>query len=453
MVRVALVVLDTLRKDAFDEHFTWLPGRRFENAWAPSHWTVPVHASMFTGRYPSELGVHANAETLDCPEPVVAEQLSAVGYDTAAFSSNGNISDYFDFDRGFDTFEENWRAEGWRDELKLKDSGDVFDWKRFNANTSHTGWRRRIVGTWRSIAGEYNTGLSLRHGLRRKLRGPGSPTFDDRYSDFGATEALDFVRARQPGADDFLFVNLMEAHNPYDAPPEYQTVEPVRIDGLRAAHQGPDDDPEHVKAAYDDCVRYLSDMYREIFAELESDYDWVISVSDHGELLGEHDRWEHLCGLYPELVHVPLVISGPSVDDGTSDRLVSLLDIHATILARADLPGSGRGHDLLTTTDEQPWLTEYHGLSRLHTDSLEDDLLNELAYLDRQLDGLVAPRDYYGFETATGEFEESGTTNITDPRACLKSLREEVGRREPAAQSYDDMNAETEQRLRDLGYM
>lgn len=54
---IALIVLDTLRKDSFDEHFDWLPGRRFENAWAPSHWTVPVHASLFTGHYPSEVGV------------------------------------------------------------------------------------------------------------------------------------------------------------------------------------------------------------------------------------------------------------------------------------------------------------------------------------------------------------------------------------------------------------
>jgi len=46
---IALVVLDTLRKDSFDEHFDWLEGVRYDNAWSTSHWTHPAHGSLFTG--------------------------------------------------------------------------------------------------------------------------------------------------------------------------------------------------------------------------------------------------------------------------------------------------------------------------------------------------------------------------------------------------------------------
>lgn len=53
---VALVVLDTLRKDTFDRHFKWLPGVNFEDAYAPADFTTPVDGSMFTGLYPSEHG-------------------------------------------------------------------------------------------------------------------------------------------------------------------------------------------------------------------------------------------------------------------------------------------------------------------------------------------------------------------------------------------------------------
>lgn len=72
-MNVAVVVLDTLRKDAFDRHFEWLPGLQFDNAWSSSHWTVPAHGSMFTGKYPSETGVHAKNVLLDCEQPVLAE--------------------------------------------------------------------------------------------------------------------------------------------------------------------------------------------------------------------------------------------------------------------------------------------------------------------------------------------------------------------------------------------
>ena len=108
-MNVALVVLDTLRFDAFHEQFDWLPGIRFTNAWATSHWTVPVHASLFAGKYPSELGVHVDNQALDCPEPVIAEQLSETDYTTRAFASNIILARPFGFDRGFDEYAGTWK--------------------------------------------------------------------------------------------------------------------------------------------------------------------------------------------------------------------------------------------------------------------------------------------------------------------------------------------------------
>lgn len=84
MTNIALVVLDTLRYDSFEDYFDWLPGTRFDNAWSTSHWTVPVHASLFTGKYASEVGIYAGAQTFDCEEPLLAERLSKAGYMTRA---------------------------------------------------------------------------------------------------------------------------------------------------------------------------------------------------------------------------------------------------------------------------------------------------------------------------------------------------------------------------------
>jgi arylsulfatase A-like enzyme len=70
-MNVVLVVSDPLRYDAFETHFDWLPGLRFENAWASGNRTVPVYASLFTGRYPSEIDVHAGHTMLDRPDPTL----------------------------------------------------------------------------------------------------------------------------------------------------------------------------------------------------------------------------------------------------------------------------------------------------------------------------------------------------------------------------------------------
>jgi len=48
------------------------------------------------------------------------------------------------------------------------------------------------------------------------------------------------------------------------------------------------DDPELVSDGYDSTVQYLGDTYQEIFSALEEDFDYTITVSDHGELLSEY---------------------------------------------------------------------------------------------------------------------------------------------------------------------
>lgn len=99
MTNVALIVLDTLRKDRFDRYFDWLPGVRFERAYSTANWTVPAHASLFTGLHPSETGVHAKNVYLDVPEPVLAERLANVDYTTRAISANVHATGHFDFER------------------------------------------------------------------------------------------------------------------------------------------------------------------------------------------------------------------------------------------------------------------------------------------------------------------------------------------------------------------
>jgi arylsulfatase len=391
---VALVVLDTLRKDAFDEQFDWLPGRRYENAWAPSHWTTPVHASLLCGRYASELGVHAKHQSLDCPEETLGERLRAAGYTTRAFSCNVNVSSAFGFDRGFDEFAGSWRLRELRE--------DVFDWESFIAASTDEGPTRYLRALQECIAGDCATVPSLKRGARIKLRDLGFAT----HEDDGGQEAVDYVRSTDFGDEEFLFVNLMEAHAPYTPPESYRTTDVENLqaftttNGLLDTVRGGVDDPESLRQAYDDSVRYLSAVYRDMFAELKSSFDIVLTLSDHGECFGEYGAWKHAYGVFPALTHVPLVVSGTDTDgeryEGTTDRLTSLLDVHATVLDAAGVDVESDGRPLEHTPADRV-ATEYHGLYHRNRAKVESEGYDPSPY-DRDLFGAVVGRDY-GFET------------------------------------------------------
>lgn len=439
-MNVALVVLDTLRKDAFDEHFEWLPGRRFESAWATSNWTAPVHASLFTGRYASEVGVHAKANELDCEEPVLAERLTAAGYTTRAFSANPNVSKRFEFDRGFDTFAGSWT-------VRFFDRDDVFDWEEFVSETKGEGPLRYLKGLRRCVTEDVNTLASLRQGFDLKFR-PGH--LGEAVPDDGALTALERIRETDYGTDEFLFVNLMEAHGPYKPPEDYRTVEEDKPPATAALADDVEVDEPAVRQAYDDAVTYLSAIYREIFEELRCTFDYVITISDHGEMLGEHGLWDHQYGLYPELTHVPLVISGGDLA-GTTSAPVSLLDVHRTVLDLASVEAPSRGDSLLDEPGRS-CLTEYHGLTRWLLDSFgpDEDLERIRESYDTELHGVAIPPSYYGFETANGWIEDG----IADgaPRERLSGLREDLDSRdlEPNQQ---DLSDRAKARLADLGYV
>jgi hypothetical protein len=118
---VVIVVLDTVRADhvsAYGYAKRTTPnlealareGTLFLDASAPSTWSLPSHASLFTGLYPSGHGAHAEHRFLDREAPTLGDVLSEAGYDTRCFTANAWISDGLGLTRGFA-----WCDEAWRD--------------------------------------------------------------------------------------------------------------------------------------------------------------------------------------------------------------------------------------------------------------------------------------------------------------------------------------------------
>lgn len=450
MTRIALVVLDTLRKDAFDRHFGWLPGTRFENAWSPSHWTIPVHASLLTGRYPSEHAVHARSRRLDS-EQVLTERLSTTGYGTHAFVSNGNLSPTFRFDRGFDTFDTSTRARTLQ--------GERPDWEAVFEGGIHAGRGGRAV--WDCLTGEYATGPSLREGVAAAVRERSERVACALslapHLDSGAREAVEYVRNLSLADNEFVFINLMETHAPLErVPNEYRTepeYEPPADLGLRQTLHGADGD--RLRQAYDDATAYLAAVYRELFAALVSRMDVVITLSDHGELLGDHGLWGHEYGLHPELTHVPLVVSDGTEGIERRDELVSLLDVHRTILdlAGMDESDSGRGRSLFESVPKRDVLTEAHGLppersERLSTEGLAIDRYDIEARGIAMAETDSGTRAGYAHRTAEGWVCDPDT--ISDASNRLERIVADLDER--SAPESITLSDRTRQQLEDLGY-
>jgi arylsulfatase A-like enzyme len=108
---ILLVTLDTTRADAMRTdtapNFAAIANRglRFAQAYTPVPQTLAAHCSMMTGLYPAGHGVHENGRYLSERVPLLAEQLKANSYRTAAFISAFALARRFGLGRGFDVYD------------------------------------------------------------------------------------------------------------------------------------------------------------------------------------------------------------------------------------------------------------------------------------------------------------------------------------------------------------
>lgn len=318
---IVLMVVDTARADHFTSYGYTQPtsprldafGReaiRFTQAYSVSSWTLPSHASMFTGLYP--VTHHATQEHLwlDDGFETLAEVLHGHGYATAAFSGNPWVSRATHLAQGFDVMEEMWGRP------EAREDGAV------------------------------------PHATNRKV--------------------FEWLDRRVPGRPFFLFINYIEPHFPYAAPPKFERpflpadVSPedrrrAQISWVDWYLQPAPTLPPAIAAIrsglYDAELAYADSIAGELLDELRRrglyDGSLIVITSDHGENLTDHGHLDHVFSLYNSTLHVPLFLRLPhSAQAGTTrDDPVQLVDVFSTLLAAVGIrPGSKdvAGHDMLT---------------------------------------------------------------------------------------------------------
>jgi len=116
---VVMVVMDTVRAQsvsAYGYERETTPtfdafaaeGVLFEQATAPSTWSLPAHASLFTGTLPSVNNAHGETRWLDGTYPTIASWMAENGWETRCFTANAHISPSFGLTRGFDWSDQAW---------------------------------------------------------------------------------------------------------------------------------------------------------------------------------------------------------------------------------------------------------------------------------------------------------------------------------------------------------
>ena len=334
---VLWIVLDNVRSDS-----TSLQGYRrtttpnlerlakkgvfFDQARATAPWTLPSHASMFTGEWPHALSVGWD-RPLDDAQPTMAEFLASKGYATAGFVGNtyyGNVR--YGLGRGFARYE------------------DCYE------NQTISGFE--VV---RSAA----LGRRLIHMLGYPIRFEEGPSLR-KSAEMLNRDVLGWLDARPRDRPFFLFANFFDAHVPFSVPesstPRFGTcalASDQQLDALKRLKRLMDgksrpadgtgldilDRATQVyRDSYESCIAYLDDQIGRLFDQLDrrglTSSTLVVITSDHGEHFREHGFFGHGLSLYRRELHVPLLILPPCRSPAPARRVVSefvsLRDLPAT---------------------------------------------------------------------------------------------------------------------------
>lgn len=434
MASIAVVVLDTLRQDSFFEHFGWMDGLKFTNAWSTSHWTGSAHASLLTGRYPREIDTTVKSRSIEDDVILLPEQLKEKGYNTRMLSTNLQIYVWDGWERGFA------KRYGPNSNSVDPTPDDIIDWSSFSDANNRYGIAKYPLAAIYCLHPKYDTIGSVKKGYKI-IRGNRSSidSVQNRLSTFDI------------GADDFVIANIMDTHAPYYPPSEYRTIDRKVKPELEDSLLGSISNQSDIKKSYQDCVRYVSDRYRDLHSDLVDDFDYVITIADHGELLGENGLFTHSYGLFPELTHIPIVITGKNIRSDTVRQPVSIVDVHATIADIAGIDVDAQGNSLIGNVKSEDRLVEYHGLADNRREKFIESRIGEKYELyDTPLDGIVAPEGY-AFETHGEEIRVDGDWTAKEAQARLDDLRNSIDRK-PVRSDQTHTDEVVQQQLEALGY-
>jgi arylsulfatase A-like enzyme len=331
---IIVIIIDTARAANFSLHGyarstspvldDWSrSGVVFDRAVATSSWTLPSHASLFTGQANHILGVGAD-QPLPESYTTLAEALRDVGYQTGGFAANSAYTTAASgLAQGFARYED----RPWEMTRVLQSS-----------------WLSRLIFE------------PLAFGPFPRLVPLNAPR-----GDYITDHFLTWAQDRDERRPFFAFLNYFDAHEPYILLPAEQAARFGEVPEdywpefkERFYEEGDTAGLDLWVNRYDASIAYVDSEIGRIRSWLSEsgalDNTIVIVTADHGEMWGEHGELSHAQSLFVPLVHIPMLVWYPSViPEGLRvDDVVSLVDVPRTIfdLLPIDAPPEFGGSSL-----------------------------------------------------------------------------------------------------------
>ncbi len=361
---IVFVVWDTVRADhtslygyarkttPFLDEFA-KNARVYDDCISAGSWTVPSHASMFTGLLPGEHGAQHGHEYLDDGFVTLAERLRDSGYQTFAWAANPHVSSEENFLQGFEVEQHPW------DEASLERAIAIFKAKLPDSTATN----------------EMRERADKRGESRWVVKAAG---------ELGREGFLAWEAQRDKSRPFFAFFNYMEAHRPLIPPRKFreQLLTPAQVEATYATeftwpetwaycfgvHEYEHGELDVLRDVYDAALLELDALFAELVRSLEerglADNTVIVLIADHGEHLGDGHLIDHQYSVAQALVHVPLVVRYPAkFAPGRETRPVMNVDVFPTLLelAQTDAPklGVGAARSLLDPKERRPRLTDY----------------------------------------------------------------------------------------------
>jgi len=411
---VLLIVVDTLRKDhlgCYGYPRNTSPNvdrlardsRRYDRAISQAPWTAPSMASLLTSQYPGVLGIEDEAAILEDDWVVLPEVLREHGYVTAAVVSHLYCSSRWNFDQGFDFFDES-NIQGHNDSTS---TGVTTEALMFLANRTDAPFFLLL-----HYFDPHDT--YLEHA--------GFPFASDEEYHGPVTGALTSDRLR---------------HLPEDLRPE---------------------DIAEIVRHYDSEIAFTDRQIGKVLDRLRDlnlyDDTLIVFTSDHGEEFREHGSFRHGYTLYDELINVPLIIKAPDSRGESVDDTVALLDVYPTIL---DLAGISVEHELQGNSLADSSTREERARTVFSETSRKNLLLRAAVTREHKLilDLHSADFEFYALSADPGEQHDLADQNPDGYPALQESLQswlnETSATRGEGARI--ELTPEEQERLRALGYL
>ena len=331
---IILVSLDTLRADRLGAYGSTrgltpnldrfaAEGVVFDQGYAQSNETLYSHASLFTGQYPSRLGVLDGGFRLPAKATTLAGAFRGASWQTAAFVAGGHLAAPFGLGGGFDVYNDASSFGSIRETADL-----ALRWLDETASQE---------APFFLFVHGYDT-----HDRYLKPTPFGYAAADPAEQGVGATVART-VGAASNIVDGYASdrIDLIEILS--QARPRFERgrgIAEVDPEARKLAAE----DVQHLAATYDGAVAWADACFGLFMAGLRErgllDEVLIVVVSDHGEELGEQGVFNHRTSMSDATAHVPLLVRLPGGANGGRrvTGLVELIDVAPTLL---DLAGVG----------------------------------------------------------------------------------------------------------------